>query len=394
MPRKSNLLPITALFCLHSGVSALQPMQEDPKENPIIYKDPCVEMKTPTTRSEYISCLKRYSNEGDISSALILVDIFNGLPGFVPDQVQASFYAAVAAERNDPNGLRSLAVRKAIGLGTQKNWEEALVLRRRQAAIEGELPPLQVSGVFTGQGFKDGGVVPVEVRVLSDSTKQYCSAKGSSDKLNNLTCKVIMQYFSFLPAVNSLGKETDGTFSTVVTFTPYKKPDKIDDTIPARLVGGEITVADFRSRNVSLSGKIEGALALKLTETGAILACNSNIADKRVERAACDIAKGKLKFSPAKNARGRGLASDYSLSLSLDFDDSGNLLPAAKEISPSPSTLAPQMLSSPAEQMSAEDKILNGAINRCIIIGFEKESDDYKRCVLEQIKILSKIIDG
>jgi hypothetical protein len=345
--------------------------------------DPCPQYKSAPLVNEYANCLTAEADKGSVAAANILIDIYNGAYAIPPDQFKATYYASMSAQQNDPIGMRSLALRNAIGLGTTKNWDDALRLRRRQAQLYGALPPLHISGQFTGQGLKDPGVVTVSVHVNPDGTKKSCSAKGSTDRNHNLACKVIMKYFAFLPSVSPEGREVDGEFSTNIIFKPYRKPDKIDANIPARLVSGEITRQDFLSYNQNIPSSAL-VLNLELSATGAITACNSTSGDVSLTRSACQIAKRKLVFTPSKNVRGQGVASRYDLAVDLSSNNGGGDAPLQ----------APRPKSIDQESNSGtvlDDKILQNAIKRCELIGFEKGTSDYKICVTDQIKILSGV---
>lgn len=354
------------------------------KLNPVnTDSDLCSQYKAASLVNEYVNCLAPEADKGSVSAANSLINIYVGSGALPPDYVKAAHYASISAGNNDPVGMRVLSLLKAIGLGTTKNWDDALRLRRKQAQLYGALPPLHISGEFTGNGLKDPGVVTVSVQVNPDGTKRSCSAKGSTDRNHNLACKVIMKYFAFLPSVSPEGREVEGEFSTNITFKPYRKPDKIDASIPARLISGEITRQDFSSYNNNISSSAL-VLNLELSSTGAITACNSTSGDVGLTRSACQIAKRKLVFTPSKNVRGQGVASRYDLAVDLSSNSGGGDAPLQ----------APRQISiDQKSNISAEsdDKILQSAIKRCELIGFEKGANDYKVCVTDQIKILSGI---
>lgn len=350
--------------------------------------EPCAALKSAATINEYVSCLKDEVQRGSTFAALVLIDIYNGDTVLPPDQFAATYYAKVAADKDDPVGLRILAARKALGLGTEKNWQEALQLRRRQARITGALPPLHVSGYFTGQAIKEGGAVPVEVSVGLDASKRACRPSGASEKLNKMTCDVIMKYFGFLPAVSADGREVDGLFRTVISFIPYRKPDKVDTSIPATLLSGDISPSDFSASSTRDYRTETATLALQVDSSGNVTNCSADSSNNNFGREACQIARSKLKFSPSRNAKGQALLSTYSFGVSLDFTPSSNVDAAPVQAVRSVSSAAkPEQVAS--DPQAGSDVVLETATRRCTTIGFAKDAPDYRSCVLEQIKILS-----
>jgi hypothetical protein len=345
--------------------------------------EPCPQYKSAPLINEYTICLTAEAEKGSASAANILIDVYNGFFSSPPDQAKATYYASMSARQDDPIGMRALAARNAIGLGTAKNWDEALRLRRRQAQLFGSLPPLHISGGFSGYGSFDAGVTTVAVQVNSDGTKKSCSAKGSTEKNQKFACKVIMKYFGFLPAVSSEGLEVAGEFSNNITLKPYVKPAKIDDNIPAKLARGEITRQDFVSENINIENS-SLVLNLELSNTGAIMACKSASVNPRFSSAICQIAKRKLVFLPSKNVRGQGVSSKYDFAVDLGSNSLGDNAPSQ--------SARPKLIDQKSDNIAAsDDKILQSAIKRCELIGFEKGTSDYKVCVTDQIKILSGI---
>lgn len=383
-------LAATTFLGANSGANALQSVQKlegNSSQSSLTY--PCAALNNSETTSQYVQCLSDEANKGSVQAALDIYDIYNEGKIVPNNQELAVFFLTLAAQKDNAAALDVLALRKAIGLGTKKDWEEALRLRRRLSQLKGELPPLHIYGGFSGYGFNEAGVVAVKVTVLSDSTKKSCDSQNGSEKLNKLACNVIMKVFGFLPAVNYQGKEVDGVYSYKYRFKPYSAPPKIDTIIPAKLISDQITAEDFLKEGVTLTEQFDQLLKLTLSETGAILSCVSG--KLKYYQLSCRIAKQKLKFVPAKNARGRGIRSTYNLPISVAFNGDASsktsrpveaALPADKKLI-SPNLTAP-------EQANSEDRVLNSAISRCLSIGFSKETSEYRNCILEQIRILSK----
>lgn len=368
---------VTASQQLNTSGDDIEASQEDDQ-------NPCAQYSQNSSLiNEYVQCLSNEASKGSISAANILTNIYVGSGALLPVYVKAVYYAAISAGKDDPNGMQVLSLLKASGLGTEKNWGAALQLRRRQAQLHGALGPLWISGEFTGYGKYEAGVATITVEVNPDGTKKSCSATGSTEKNHKFVCKVVMEVFGFLPAVSAEGQEVLGRYFTNITLKPYVKPPKIDTNIPARLVSGEITRQDFASANINLESS-SLILNLDLSSTGAIVSCQSSSVISSFSRAACQIAKRKLTFAPSKTVRGKGVSSSYNFTVNLGSDNVEKEKPLQAPL--------PNIANKETDNSSEfDDKILQNAIKRCELIGFEKGTDDYKICVTDQIKLLSGI---
>ena len=382
------------------GFVAAIPVHAQVDQNAVdLSVDACEILNASFKYTQYIDCLRPLADAGSSKAAARLVNVFVLGTAVTPDYVIAAKYAAIGAAGDDILALQMLALFKSVGLGTTKNWEEALKLRRRQALLRSAtLPPLRVAGEFTGNRVTETERIPVSVVVGSNGVIQSCLAEGQSENLKELTCKVITKYFTFLPAVGANGKEIEQTWTNSISFRAAPKQEKISTVIPARVLSGEILVSDFARYKIIRNGIQKLQVEIDLTNTGAIMGCNARSPDRVLGTYACKIVKEKFKFTPATLPSGVKKASKFSLELDLDFPAASVLtnvpLAQPQNVSPPPtesSTAVPAPVQKTTTPTSANgDVILDTAINRCERIGFKRDTSEFRGCVTEQISLLSK----
>lgn len=351
--------------------------------------DACEILNASFKYTQYIDCLRPLADAGSSKAAARLVNVFVSGTAVTPDYVTAAKYAAIGAAGDDILALQMLALFKSVGLGTTKNWEEALQLRRRQALLQSAtLPPLRVAGEFTGNRVTETERIPVSVVVGSNGVIQSCLAEGQSENLKELTCKVITKYFTFLPAVGANGKEIEQTWTNSISFRAAPKSTKISTVIPAQVLSGEILASDFTRYKISRSGLQKLQLEIDLTKTGAIFGCNPKSSDRVFGTYACKIVKEKFKFTPATLPSGVKKASKFNLELDIDFP-AAFVSPNVPQAQP-PNVSPPPVQNTTAAPSATGDVILDTAINRCDRIGFKRDTSEFRGCVTEQITLLSR----
>jgi hypothetical protein len=379
------------------GFVAAMPFHAQAGQNPVdLNVDACEILNVNFKYNQYIDCLRPLADAGSSRAAARLASVFVLGTAVTPDYDIAAKYAAIGAAGDDILSLQLLALFKSVGLGTTKNWEEALQLRRRQALLRSAtLPPLRVAGEFTGNRVTETERIPVTVVVGSNGVIQSCLAEGQSENLKELACKGITKSFTFLPAVDTNGKEIEQTWTNSISFRAAPKREKISNVIPARVLSGDILASDFARYKISRTGRHDLQLELDLTSTGLMTGCIVKSSNKLLGQYACKIVKEKFKFSPATLPSGVKKYSKFNLELNVEFPATSDLPNITQDQPQSVSPPPPKSNAAPVQKTTAPtsatgDVILDTAINRCERIGFKRDTSEFRGCVTEQINLLSK----
>lgn len=115
----------------------------------------------------------------------------------------------------------------------------------------------------------------------------------------------------------------------------------------------------------------------------------------------CSLLKQRAKFSPAVED-GNIVVSEYNYVQRWQLSRGNASFDPA--IAPSPPLRSPettsatqssspvsQPISAPADRKISDDAILDNAMKRCDRIGFKRGKDDFKDCVMQQIRLLSDV---
>ncbi len=350
---------------------------------------------------EAIDCLRPLADAGLVDATSRLMNIYYEGKAVTPDYVSAAKYAAIGAAADDVRSLAMLAVLKSVGLGTAKNWEEALRLRRRVAQLERlTQEPQRVAGNFSGHAdqVRETERIVANVLVGSNGVIKNCVAEGLSEDLKSLTCRVIIKYFTFLPAVDANGIEIDRTWTNPINFTAPPKYVRISNIIPGKVLSGEILASDFTRYKIRRTGLQKLKLEVNLLPTGLVQGCIVKSSERVLGTYACKIVKEKFKFTPATLPSGVKKASKLDLELDIDFPVASALpnvpLAQPQNVSPPPPisntevTAPVQKTAGPTSETG--DVTLDTALNRCDRIGFKRDTSEFRGCVTEQIRLLSK----
>lgn len=178
--------------------------------------------------------------------------------------------------------------------------------------------------------------------------------------------------------------------------------------IPARPIklDGLISTSDFPLSVRASKAEYVVSVTLQIDRVGKVVDCfiDATSGSEALDDATCNLLKQRAQFTPAVED-GYVAVSEYKYTQRWVAPQAvihSNAVPAAP-LASAPKRIAPpsvaaqpiapiaQPVRAPTSQNLNDDAILDTAMNRCDRIGYKRGQDDFKTCVMQQIRLLSEI---
>lgn len=169
-------------------------------------------------------------------------------------------------------------------------------------------------------------------------------------------------------------------------------------SVPARPVklDGVILASDFPTNVRRTKPEYVVSTTLQIDRSGKVVDCfiDSTSGSENLDETTCSLLKQRAQFTPAVED-GYVVVSEYKYVHRWDVSQQSTHLNAVTAttvpVRPPEKTSDVQPAKAPTPQKLSDDAILDTAMNRCDRIGFKRGQDDFKSCVMQQIRLLSEI---
>lgn len=283
------------------------------------------------TITDRIACLDRANTNTNRVSLFIIADHYWRGLGVEQNYGISRDYLQISAELGYRYSYDALAKISALGLYGARDLAEANRLRAKAAkTINAALEPMWIEGDIKPSNYRDcqyhmdcayiAEKITVAVDVSADGAPLACSAEGENEVFKKDTCKNIMKYFKFLPALNNKGDPIIRVFKTSVTRPPLRENSKTQ----AKLLSGSLSADNYPKKLAeSFGSSLILSINLIIDRFGRVKNCGVEGAASNIKLITCNHIRKTFKFAPAQHRSGKATEGTYTSIFEIDFGNEG-----------------------------------------------------------------------